>query len=149
MAPSISSRYTPLSGCREIAFGSDVGDGVDHRCKGYGGIPIWLSYRDSTRSYFGFGAKRNLSGMFSAERDDAWPIEWRGRLARGEFQPFAVILRVRGAFEPRRRSLVVFRLRADGTSCIVGSTDGSNEAARRIADASLARFECEQEPQLL
>lgn len=147
-APSISSRYTPLSGCRDVAHGADGEDWVENRCKGYGGIPVWVTYVDSARSYLGFGPKQNVSGMFHLERDHAWPLEWRGRNARGAFVPFAVILRVFQADGSGQKPLVVFRLRPDGTSCIVGSTEGSTEAARRIADATLDRFECEQEPHL-
>jgi hypothetical protein len=61
--------------------------------------------------------------------------------------PVTVIVRMTRPFGDEVE-LMVYRLRADGTSCIVGSTHGTNEAARRIADAALGSFECAVEPDL-
>lgn len=122
------------------------------RCKGYGAISIWLRYADSARVYVGFGTKPNETGdMFSLDRNGAWPVEWRGYRVNGSFQPFAAILRMRvpAAAGGTTPTLVVFRLRPDGTSCTVGATQGSNQLARRIADTSRAQFVCESEPQSL
>jgi hypothetical protein len=145
---AMASRYTRLSDCRQLAHGAEGEDWVSHRCRGLGSVPVWLTYTDSTRAGFGFGAKHNVSGMFNAQRDEAWPLEWRGLNTGRSFQPFAVILRVRAPSDASGSFLVIYRLRPDGTSCIVGSTHASNEVARQIADASRERFSCEGEPQL-
>jgi hypothetical protein len=135
---------------RRLLVGETVGeDWVSHRCSGLGAVPVWLTYTDSTRAGFGFGAKRNVSGIFSAQRREAWPLEWRGLNASRSFQPFAVILRVRAPGDESASFLVVYRLRPDGASCIVGSTHASNEVARQIADATREQFSCEGEPQIL
>lgn len=149
---TIASRYTYLNDCRELEHGNvDKGeDWVRHRCKGHGPISIWLRYSDSARVYVGFGTRPNETGdMFSLGRSDAWPIEWRGQRVDGSFQPFAAILRmnVPVATGGTTSILVVYRLRADGTSCTVGSTHGSNLLARQMADASRVQFTCEREPQ--
>ncbi len=149
--PAIESRYTRLRNCRELEHGNvDKGeDWLRQRCQGYGAVSIWLRYADSARVYVGFGTKPNETGdMFSVERDDAWPVEWRGVQVNGSFEPFAAILRMRvpaaaGGTTPK---LIVFRLRPDGTSCTVGSTRASNQTARRIADAARLQFVCESEP---
>lgn len=145
----IESRYTHLSACQVLEQGGAGEDWVSHRCQGYGSIPVWLHYTDSARAWVGFGAKRNVSGMFSAHRDETWPLEWRGLATGGSFEPFAVILRVRSADGAPGSHLVVYRLRDDGSACIIGSTTASNESARSIADASRIRFSCQQEPRLL
>ena len=77
----ITSRYTKLTSCSEVAHGDleRWEDWVSHKCKGYGGIPIWLTFTDSVRGYVGFGRKPNVTGTFGTYRDDKWPVEWRGR----------------------------------------------------------------------
>lgn len=143
----VESRYTYVNNCRELGRGhvAEGEDWVFHRCEGYGSIPVWLRYSDSARSWWGFGIKQNTSGTFSWRRHHNWPLEWRGLTTRSEFQPFAVIMRVRRADRAPGSYLVVYRLREDGTSCIIGSA-ASNGAARRIADAARRHFSCEQEP---
>jgi hypothetical protein len=142
----IESRYTPLEPCREIGHMNpkeDV-DFVSYRCRGWPGIPVWLTYTDSTKSHLGFGPRENVSGMFGIDRGRAWRLEWRGVVERGAFRPFAVIVRANRPYDIERGSfLVVYRLRDDGTSCIVGDTHDGNAAARAIADAARERFECQ------
>jgi len=74
------------------------------------------------------------------------------RVQNGKFQPLAVIVRMdrpAGAYEgPAPTDLFVFRLRPDGTSCIVGEDIKSNEDARKIADAAIDRYACLEEPQI-
>jgi hypothetical protein len=50
--------------------------------------------------------------------------------------------------DPEASDLIVFRLRPDGTSCVINSVLGSNEEAREIADSTLSKFKCIEEPQL-
>jgi hypothetical protein len=146
----IESRYSKLNNCKLLAAAPLGEDWMFHRCRGHGGIPVWLVFNDSTRSQMGFGAKPNTSGIFGTDRDASWPIEWRGVRRNGRFKPFAVILRLRRPGE-HKSFLAVYRLRPDGTSCIIGTTEwsaGSNKAARAIADKAIVAFQCEQQPHL-
>jgi hypothetical protein len=148
----LSSRYTGLGGCTEITHGSlDEGeDWVSHECDGYDGIPIWLRFADSARGYLGFGSRENHSGPFGLNRDDSWPVEWRGVEQDGRFEPFAIIVRMLrpevGDPNDGTPYLFVFRLRSDGLSCILASDLSSNEEARNIADESRDGYECQFEP---
>jgi len=76
------------------------------------------------------------------------PIEWRGRFQGGYFKPFAVIIRMPEMDAGSGSDLVVYRLRPDGASCIVGTTKSTNDAARSIADGSMGEFTCARQPQL-
>jgi len=145
--PSFVSQYTNLTSCKEVASGDlDKGqDWVYVRCKGLGNIPVWYTCQDSARCKYGFGSKPNVSGPFGIGREGI--IEWRGVLRRGRLEPIAVVIRLPSA-DPEatsRNSLMVYRLRANGTSCIVGETS-LNSDARRIADGSADRFQCVGEP---
>ena len=147
-----TSRLTVLNESRCIEAGpnqeDEVGDELFKRCPIAGLPTVWLLYLDGVRLRLGFGATPTASGMFDADRDPAWPIEWRGRGAGRAFKPYAVILRLRTPGE-RPSHLVVFRIRADGTSCIIGSVaPGANHnlAARTLADGNAP---CEAEPDLL
>lgn len=147
-----TSRLTVLNESRCLEAGpnqaDEVGDELFKRCPIDGLPTVWLLYLDGVRLRLGFGATPTASGMFDADRDPAWPIEWRGRGAGRAFKPYAVILRLRAPGE-RPSHLVVFRLRADGTSCIVGSVapgPNQNLAARALADGN---GPCEAEPDFL
>lgn len=128
----------------------DRGDGDPvsvHRCAGRAGIAvIWTT--DDDASAVGFGARPADEAIlpdvpfFEAGRT----IEWRG--PRGD-RPQSAILRYAtgrsvGRLDGAR--LVVYRLGADGHSCIIGSVDarkpGANAAARRLADERAASFRC-------
>lgn len=157
----ITSRYTHIGPCNIIDScpkedGTECGPGENpdflvKKCDGYRDQSTWIYYSDSTRAYVGFGPKENTSGRFGNEGVETRRLEWRGLMKDGSFEPFAVIVRMRqeagvepdGA--PRRSFLVVYRLRPNGTSCIVGDSD-SNTKAREIADASLTRYTCKSEP---
>ncbi len=146
--PLGSSRYTLVEDCTEVASAIEQ-DFVLNRCEGLDGIPIWWRYSDSARLYVGFGVVPHSSGMFGIERGDDWPIEWRGSEYMLEFEPYAVIIRMREPFgiadgEPAS-FLTVFKLNRDGTSCIVGSQIDDNSRARRIADQAPFR-DCEDRP---
>ena len=149
--PSLVSQYNRLTGCKILAQG-DVNRGEDWgflRCNGLGRIPVWYKCQDSARCKLGFGAKPNASGVFEAKSFLSWPIEWRGTRERGRLKPLVIILRGRWAgMEGTATTLVVYRVRLDGTSCIVGEAS-TNRAARRIADNAAKNYQCEQEPELL
>ena len=150
--PDFASRYTRLSRCKQVAQARGGEDWVYYRCNGLGSIPVWYICMDSNRCRYGFGVKPNVSGMFgTGRRGEAWPIEWRGRLRAGRLEAVSTIVRAR---EPDQQDapemtsmLYVYRLRADGTSCIVG-TASSNADARRIADTAAGRYRCKEEPEL-
>ena len=148
-----SSRYADFGECTVIDGAARQGrDWISHRCDGIAGLPIWLTNSDSTRSALGFGARANMSGMFNAERDQDWPLELRGVEGENGFQPHAVIVRM---MRPRADVatdgiglLFVYRLREDGTSCLIASDLRSHEKAREIADAATEEFVCTEEPQI-
>lgn len=151
--PSPVSQYTKLTGCNEVAVG-DVERGEDWgfiRCKGLGSVPAWYLCQDSAHCKLGFGTKPNASGVFAIRSFlSLGPIEWRGTVQQGRFKPFAVILRGRwyGLEETDPATLTVYRLRLDGTSCIVGEAS-TNTTARRIADNAANDYQCKEEPELL
>lgn len=143
-----SSRYTLLEDCTEVAS-SISPDYMIHRCEGYGGIPIWWRFADSVRLYIGFGETPHDSGPFGTDRDSDWPIEWRGNENIAPFSSFAVIIRMRvprGVYEIEPSpALAVFKLREDGTSCLIARDVADNERAREIADSAPSRT-CASEP---
>jgi hypothetical protein len=114
---------------------------VARRCPGMGEQRVWLLYGEGIYLRVGFGRIGNLNGLFDAERARGWPVEWRGTERGGRFRPHAAILRLRRPHQTRGPGeLVVFRLGADGRSCIIGSVPagaGQNERAREIADRML------------
>lgn len=140
------SRYTSLEGCSEVEHPPQGQDWVYFRCRGFANIPVWYTCADSVHCDYGFGAQANVSGWFGISRKDSWPIEWRGVSRNGRFEPIAVISRLPSADPDAavRDALIVFRLRSDGTSCIIGETS-SNLKARVIADRSVGGFRCLQE----
>ena len=148
--PSPDSKYTKLNRCKIVAQGN-VDRGEDWgfvRCNGLDSIPVWYRCQDSARCKLGFGNKPNASGVFEVRSFLSWPIEWRGTVQQGRFKPFAVILRGRWyGLEETATTLTIYRLRLDGTSCIVGEAS-TNTAARRIADNAANDYQCENEPEL-
>ena len=148
--PNLVSKYARLTGCKIVAQGN-VERGEDWgflRCNGLGSIPAWYKCQDSSRCKLGFGTRPNASVVFEAKSFLSWPIEWRGTLEQGRFKPFAVILRGRWAgIEGTATTLFVYRIRLDGTSCVVGEAS-TNGAARRIADKAANDYRCDSEPEL-
>jgi hypothetical protein len=153
--PVVQSRYTRIEHRRCVELPSDDGgDHVAYRCPGQPDAPVWLHYVDSTRLHVGFGRRRNTTGIFSADRNAGWPIEWRGRLVRGQFVPYAAIARLRDSPEPGAPTvLAVWKLTGDGASCLIGRAEAGprqNAAARQIADQVLGErnVPCQTRPDL-
>ena len=148
--PNLVSRYATLTQCKDVELPPAGEDWVYFRCKGFGSIPAWYVCTDSARCRYGFGVRPNVSGLFGTKAKGSWPLEWRGVQRLGRFEPFAVVTRMPSADPDSsvQNSLIVYRLRADGTSCIVGETS-SNDDARKIADSSASDFRCVAEPDLL
>ncbi|RDJ21935.1 hypothetical protein DWF00_26780 [Bosea caraganae] len=126
-------------------------DGVSvRRCPGKAGIAVtWTAGDDA--SFVELGTKpveeglSDKAGFFEAGST----IEWRGPKAG---KPQATILRyaIGQAIGKLDGSLlVVYRLGAEGASCIIGSVDGrgrdANAQARRLADGKAASFRCGQD----
>ena len=145
-----TSRYSTIDDCVVTGDGTPDEDWVAYKCEGYGGIPVWLSYTDSARLYLGFGAIENHSGPFGLNRDDRWPVEWRGVEQNGRFKPSAIIIRMKrpDAGQPNSEAglLFVYKLRSDGLSCLIASDLTSNHAAREIADELDSKDLCSSEP---
>lgn len=131
--------------CREVGAG-DQGV-VERRCTGMMNIPVtWLAGDDSSSVSFGekpLDETIGIGGFFEA----GTTIEWR--MAAAGRRPFAAIVRYAtgrriGRLDGSR--LVVYRIAADGSSCIVGSVDGraqdANQRARDLADGHAPGFVC-------
>jgi hypothetical protein len=146
--PPITSvfTHTDVNACALVTKGEEGQDWFIRRCSGLFRIPIWLAFSDSTELHVGFGAKRNTTGPYSSGGPATMTIEWRGRRDGSAFKPFAAIVRLRRMAETST-TLAVFRLRSDGTSCLVGEAGGNAEAGR-IADAAATSYRCIQEPQI-
>lgn len=146
------SSYSTFGSCQEQARGDeDRGqDYVAYECEGLDDLSIWLTFADSSRSYLGFGTRENVSGPYGLHRNPSWLVEWRGFFRVGDFEPYAVIIRMNrpddGGEKDRAGLLFVYRLLDDGTSCLIGADIQANQVARDIADASITGFECIAEP---
>jgi hypothetical protein len=143
---AFSSRYAAPSQCKDVKRSPPDEDWIYMRCKGFDGIAVWYTCLDSARCMLGFGSRPNVSGMFGAERFGNWPVEWRGTVRHGRFIPFAAIIRASSQLSwEKATTLLIYRLRSNGTSCIIGET-ANNVAARRIADRSARKYKCDDEP---
>jgi hypothetical protein len=163
-AQTVASAVTPLDlgKCRHSA-GKAEEDYGEWRCRGYGGIPVYVAAGDQ-RIYVSFGrnAKNELAAeqtlaSFNGEGDR---IEWRGtRGAGGKLKPFAAIMRwsttVSSGNEPVRGEVLVVTRLAPGRVCHVGYVDAKANAdadalARKIADETARMFKCgSDKPQIL
>ena len=137
--------------CVELASG-DVDKGEDYikrRCFSFPGASTWIEFHEGVRVSVGFGRLPHLalSNMDAARGN--WPIVWGGEKNKGKFVPKVVIARFAYQTEPPIVGrLFIFRLLDSGLSCIVGEVS-SNEKARRIATAAMAKWTCQSEAQVL
>lgn len=115
------------------------------RCKGPAGLPVhWHAEPDSSHIEIG-----RLTGPFSfgsAAYEVNNVVEWRWR-DRGAKWPQAAIVRYRhgrSISNLNRSRLVVYRIEADGRSCVLDTVEGAkaNEKARRIADRAASAKRC-------
>lgn len=161
LSQAIDHAYTKidLKACRHTP-GRAAEDYGSWLCKGYSGIPIYISGGDQ-RSFVSYGrnAKKELANReslmsFNGHGD---VVEWRiETLPDGKKRPFAAIMRWSTTVqkeEPnpdgdivRGQVLVITRLDPGGV-CHVGYVDGranpdANELARKIADETARRFRC-------
>lgn len=137
------SRYSRLGQtvCTPHSDGGPEQDWLMYRCDGMGGVAVWVLYQEGVRMRLDFSAASRSEppafstvGTFAADRDDSWPVEWRGHLAGGRFIPRAAIVRVRAAGgEWSGSRLAVYRLTPDHRACLLG-VPADNAGARRMAD---------------
>lgn len=121
-----------------------------HRCPGKAGfVVVWTATDDSSAVVFGAKALEEAITDKAAFFEAGKTIEWRspkGGKAEAAILRYATGKSV-GKLDGSR--LVVYRLAADGASCIIGSVDarkpGANAAARRLADEKARGFRCGQD----
>ena len=137
----VVSRFSSIwtHDCTETGNGGNTEDWISYRCEGEGGLAVFLLFTDSVRLSLGFGDRTSMLGPYSAQREQNWPVEWRGRMVEGGFVPRAAIVRMRVPPElddsgRGGSGLVVFRVGDE--SCVIGEVRGAgaNERARRMAD---------------
>jgi hypothetical protein len=122
-------------------------DYIIDRCKGLGGVQVWVVMHEGVRMSIGVGSQANAAGQYSPDRSGTRKLEWRGTIVGGLFRPFAVILRLDNPYWghddiARDNRLVVYGLTRDGReSCVLGEARGADQAqkARVIADAAAIR----------
>jgi len=146
-ADPAESRYTTLrnADCSVVESGEPEGqDWLLYRCAGQPGLPVWVLYQDSVRMQLAFGPK-DFAGfaVYSAERNEAWKIEWRGTGQGSAFRPWAAIARMVPP-EGGAPVLAVYRVWADKPSCRIGQA-ADNDAARLLADGAAAMSACPAE----
>lgn len=137
----VLSRFSSIGphDCADAGDGTAEGqDWVSYRCAGEGGIDVYLFFADGVRLSLGFGDRAAPFMGYRADREQNWPVEWRGRMVGGRFVPHAAIVRMKPYTDNDmvtwRSELVVFGL--SGTPCLLGKVHGAreNEEARRLAD---------------
>lgn len=145
-AASITSVYSPLSGCKTVKTGHDWSV---QACRGVGGFNLQLEYDDARESITVFGPDRKahplnlwqvVSTGFSSVGRKA---EWRVTTKNGKQVPIALIVRFNASENPEDSSkitsyLVVAKV-APQTICVtdkIGPSATANEEARKAADTS-------------
>ena len=156
VAEEIVSATTPLNlkKCRHLS-GKMEEDYGSWRCRGYDGIPVFVSAGDQ-RTYISYGrnaeqqpAARQTLASFNGEGDT---IEWRALRGKdGRLKPFATITRfsvTKSAEEPPIKGAVLVITRLAPPVCRVGYVDAlanpnAFALARQIADQHARPFECQ------
>jgi hypothetical protein len=156
VAEEIASINTPLNlkKCRHLP-GKMEEDYGSWRCRGYAGIPVFVSAGDQ-RTYISYGrnaeqqpAARQTLASFNGEGDT---IEWRAaRGENGKLNPFATIVRfsvTKSGEVPSVKGAVLVVTRLGRPVCRVGYVDAlanpdALKLARRIADEHARTFECQ------
>lgn len=136
----VSSRFSSIwpHDCADNGDGAaEDQDWVSYRCEGEGGIDIYLFFSDGVRLSLGFGDRASPLMGYRADREQNWPVEWRGRMVGSRFVPHAAIIRMKTHPEDERGAgseLVVFGL--GRSPCVLGTVRGTqaNERAHRLAD---------------
>ena len=155
-AQDIVSVTTPLNldKCRHKA-GAEEEDYGAWRCRGYRGIPVFVSAGDQ-RTYVSYGrmaanepAARQTLASFNGQGN---VIEWRAvRGKDGKLEPFATIVRfsvTKSADDPPVKGAMLVVTRLGKTVCRVGYVDAlanpdAQTLARKIADEHARTFQCQ------
>jgi hypothetical protein len=158
-AQTIGSAFSDfdLKKCRHTP-GQVEDDYGEWRCKGYGGMPVWMGAGDQ-RVMISFGprAKEEPAAhqTLASFNGEGKTIEWRIEKGANKKPPFAAIMRW-STTKPddkgdqvRGEVLVVTRL-PPGAVCHVGYVDGganrnADELARKIADKYARAFRCRKD----
>jgi hypothetical protein len=114
------------------------------------GVNLYMTYYEGTRIAVGFGSVRNEVLTLPADAIHPGGYDWGGKTQNGQFKASYVIKRYYGADEnfgvDRNKSvLVVFRLKDDGTSCMIntgGQETADNVTARNWAEADSKNPKC-------
>lgn len=156
VAEEIVSVTTPLNlkKCRHLPGKMEEDYGA-WRCRGYGGIAVFVSAGDQ-RTYISYGrnaehqpAARQTLASFNGEGDT---IEWRALRGKdGKLKPFATIVRLsvtKSAEDPPVKGAVLVVTRLGPPVCRVGYVDalanpGAITLARKIADENARAFACQ------
>jgi hypothetical protein len=155
-AQDVVSVITPLNldKCRHQA-GAEEEDYGAWRCRGYQGIPVFVSAGDQ-RTYVSYGrnaanepAARQTLASFNGEGD---AIEWRAvRGKDSKLKPFATIVRfsvTKSAEDPPVKGAMLVVTRLGKPVCRVGYVDAlangdAETLARKIADEHARTFQCQ------
>lgn len=158
-AQTIESAFTDfdLKKCRHIP-GEVEEDYGEWRCKGYGGMPVWMGAADQ-RVMISFGPRAKdepaAHQTLASFNGEGKKIEWLIEKSANQKRPFAAIMRW-STMKPddkgdqvRGEVLVVTRL-LPGAICHVGYVDcranpNANELAREIADKYAREFRCRKD----
>jgi hypothetical protein len=120
---------------------ANEGDFIERKCISKFGPPMWELVQEAVRFSFGFGAVENTPQTSAGDAGGA--VEWWGVIKGKKFVARTVIKRLAfsdyGEPEKRTSELVVFKLLADGKSCVIGmpkSGKTENRQARKIAQSN-------------
>jgi len=158
-AQTIESVFTDfdLKKCRHIP-GAVEEDYGEWRCKGYGGMRVWMGAGDQ-RVMISFGprAKEEPAAhqTLASFNGEGKKIEWRLEKSANQKRPFATIMRwsttkPNDKGDPIRGEVLVVTRLSPGAVCHVGYVDGranrnANELAREIADKHAREFRCRKD----
>jgi hypothetical protein len=150
----IVSRYTSTAPEKAIYFNEDKGDvrtGFEGLFRGFAGYDLlhlmgdersWINVRYHGKTVDLYAATMAFGpGTFPHKANDI--VEWRGIEKGQQFSPYAIIYRLAGFDEFRRRypsRLIVIKLDRE-RSAIIGHAEGGSEdtEAKRIADTARPR----------
>lgn len=128
----------------------NCGDTVSYIDRSAFGVNQYRTYFEGVRVQLGFGSKPNSATMMTTDMLHDGAYDWGGVEQGGVFIPKVVIKRfyvydgATGAVDPNKTALLAFRLKADGTSCLMpfAETVVENAKARMTAEHLLAGPEC-------
>jgi hypothetical protein len=143
--------------CKQVDAGNpndgDEGDWILYRCKAAGFPAMWKMFQEGVRMNIGFGTQPNtaIQGIPTTRGD--WPIVWGGETKAGKFMADVAFARFNFGSEGNfSESIAIFKIFANGASCVVDSIDAGpkdNEKAKALAIAARKKWTCQSEPQIL